>query len=162
MSRLFFLLSIISLGSACQTDVVYENTIPINVYGWNMADTLKFNLKIEDSAERYDLSLSVRHRDIYDYTNLYVKVISRLPNGEIKSEVVSLPLCDEAGKWLGKCAGDICFSRILLMKRTYYPIKGEYQFYVIHEMRQEKLRNLLDIGLRLEKSIKKVYLDEEV
>jgi hypothetical protein len=28
-------------------------------------------------------------------------------------------------------------------------------------MRQEKLKNLLDLGLRLEKSAKKVYSDEE-
>jgi hypothetical protein len=28
-------------------------------------------------------------------------------------------------------------------------------------MRQEKLKNLLDLGLRLEKSTKKVYSDEE-
>jgi gliding motility-associated lipoprotein GldH len=110
VNRLFFILIIISLCSACQTDVVYEKSIPVSAYGWKMTDTLKYNLEIEDSAQRYDLSLSVRHRDIYDYTNLYVKVITQLPNGEIKSEVVSLPLCDEGGKWLGKCAGDICFS----------------------------------------------------
>jgi hypothetical protein len=47
------------------------------------------------------------------------------------------------------------------MKRTYFPIKGTYNFCVIHEMRQEKLKNLLDLGFRLEKSAKKVYSDEE-
>lgn len=126
-----------------------------------MTDSLRYIVNIDDSMQRFDLSLGVRHRDIYDYTNLYVKVITKLPTGEVKSEVISLPLCDESGKWLGKCAGDICFARILLLKRTYFPIKGSYAFYVMHEMRQDKLKNILDISLRLEKSAKKVYSQDE-
>jgi gliding motility-associated lipoprotein GldH len=145
----------------CATDVVYEKSIPVNTYGWQINDSLKYTIDIADSTQRYDLSLAVRHRDVYDYTNLYVKIITKLPTGEIKSEVVSLPLCDETGKWLGKCAGDICFSRILLLKRTYFPVKGEYIFYVKHEMRVDELKNVLDLGLRIEKSAKKVYTDVE-
>ena len=151
----------LSLFIACDTDVVYEKSIPVNIYGWKISDSLKFEINVEDSAQRYDLSVAVRHRDIYDYTNLYVKITTILPTGEVKSEVVSLPLCDESGKWLGKCAGDICFSRILLLKRTYFPIKGQYSFYVKHEMRQDKLKNVLDLGLRLEKTAKKVYTEDE-
>jgi gliding motility-associated lipoprotein GldH len=151
----------LSLLIGCDTDVVYEKSNPVNTYGWHMTDSLRYIVNIDDSMQRFDLSLGVRHRDIYDYTNLYVKVITKLPTGEVKSEVISLPLCDESGKWLGKCAGDICFARILLLKRTYFPIKGSYAFYVMHEMRQDKLKNILDISLRLEKSAKKVYSQDE-
>jgi len=151
----------LSILIGCATDVVYEKSIPVNTYGWQINDSLKYTIDIADSTQRYDLSLAVRHRDVYDYTNLYVKIITKLPTGEIKSEVVSLPLCDETGKWLGKCAGDICFSRILLLKRTYFPVKGEYIFYVKHEMRVDELKNVLDLGLRIEKSAKKVYTDVE-
>lgn len=145
----------------CDTSVVYEKSIPVNTYGWRMTDSLHYEIDIQDSSQRYDLSVAIRHRDVYDYTNLYVKIITILPNGEVKSEVVSLPLCDESGKWMGKCAGDICFSRILILKRTYFPIKGTYRFYIIHEMRQEKLKNILDMSLRLEKSPPKIYTEDE-
>ena len=161
MRKLFYIFLVLSFLTACDTEVVYEKSIPVNTYGWKIADTLVYQIDIEDSAQRFDLSMAVRHRDVYDYTNLYVKIITKLPNGELKSELVSLPLCDESGKWLGKCAGDICFSRILLLKRTYFPLKGTYTFYIVHEMRQEKLKNILDIGLRLEKSPKKVYTEDE-
>lgn len=161
MRKLLYIFLILSFLTACDTEVVYEQSIPVNTYGWEMADTLIYQIAIQDSLQRYDLSMAVRHRDIYDYTNLYVKIITKLPNGELKSELVSLPLCDESGKWLGKCAGDICFSRILLLKRTYFPLKGIYTFHIVHEMRQEKLKNILDIGLRLEKSPKKVYKEDE-
>ena len=161
MIRAFLVFIGLSILIGCDTDVIYEKSIPVSAFGWQMDDSLKYVVDIHDSAQRYDLSLSVRHRDVYDYTNLYVKVFTKLPTGEVKSEVVSLPLCDESGKWLGKCAGDICFSRILLLKRTYFPVKGEYIFYVKHEMRQDKLKNVLDLGLRIEKSAKKVYTEDE-
>lgn len=161
MPRVILCFICLSILIGCATDVVYEKSIPVNTYGWQINDSLKYTIDIADSTQRYDLSLAVRHRDVYDYTNLYVKIITKLPTGEIKSEVVSLPLCDETGKWLGKCAGDICFSRILLLKRTYFPVKGEYIFYVKHEMRVDELKNVLDLGLRIEKSAKKVYTDVE-
>lgn len=159
--RWYSLILIGYLMLGCNTDVVYEKNLPVNAFGWNMADTLRYAISISDTAQRYDLSVALRHTDAFDYTNIYIKVISLIPNGEVKSEVISLPLCDETGKWLGKCSGDICFSRILLLKRTYFPIKGDYQFYIVHEMRQEKLKNILDLGLRLEKSPKKIYAEDE-
>lgn len=161
MIRLLLLFIGISLIVGCESNVIYEESKPVNTYGWHLCDSLQYSFDIQDSAQRYDLSVSVRHRDVYDYTNLYVKILTKLPSGEIKSEVVSLPLCDESGKWLGKCAGDVCFSRILLLSRTYFPIKGTYNFYIMHEMRQEKLKNILDLGLRLEKSAKKTYTEDE-
>ena len=161
MIRAFLVFISLSIFIGCDTNVIYEKSIPVSTFSWKIEDSLKYVVDIEDSSQRYDLSISVRHRDVYNYTNLYVKILTKLPSGEIKSEVVSLPLCDESGKWLGKCAGDICFSRILLLKRTYFPVKGEYTFYINHEMRQDQLKNVLDLGLRLEKSAKKLYTNDE-
>lgn len=144
----------------CQYDVLYEKNIPVNTYQWNILDTLRYDIEIKDSLQKYDLSISIRHRDQYDYTNLYINIHTLLPNGTTKSELVSLPLCDESGNWLGKCSGDICFSRILLMKKIQFPITGKYRFYITQEMRQQDLKNILDVGMRLEKSKKKIYTDD--
>jgi len=160
MKYCLYILILCTLYS-CQSDVVFEKNIPINTYNWEVTDTLKFEVDVEDTSSKYDLSLNVRHRDIYDFMNLYVKIITILPNGEKKNEVVSLPLCDDGGKWLGKCSGDICFSRIILMRKIIFPQKGNYQFLINQEMRQENLKNILDLGLRLEKSKKKVYKEED-
>ena len=141
--------------------MVYEENMPINTYQWDVTDTLRFNVYIEDTQSKYDLSLNVRHRDVYDFMNLYVKILTRFPDGKLSSDVISLPLCDETGKWLGKCSGDICFAKVILQKKMYFKSKGTYTFFINQEMRQERLQNILDIGLKVEKSKKKVYSDDE-
>ena len=161
MKYSFFICLTVCLFSGCQNEVVFEKNIPVSTFDWGLTDTLQYNVQIKDTISKYDISLAIRHRDIYEYLNLYVNIKTILPNGEIKSELVSLPLCDESGKWLGKCSGDICFSRILLLKKTVFSTPGNYTFLINHEMRQQSLKNVLDIGLRLTKSKKKVYSKDD-
>ncbi len=100
----------------------------------------KYEVVIDDTIEKYDFSVNVRHRDIYDFTNLYIKILTKFPNGESKTEVISLPLSDESGKWLGKCSGDVCFNRIYLMKKLRFQQKGTYKFYINQEMRHDRMK----------------------
>jgi gliding motility-associated lipoprotein GldH len=155
----FSILSFILIG--CQSDVLYEQNIPVNAFDWEVSDTLKYEINIDDTTEKYDLSVNIRHRDIYDYTNLYLKIQTMHPTGEVISQVISLPLSDEEGKWLGKCSGDICFNRVYLMKKIMFKSKGKYKFYINQEMRQDHLKNILDIGLKIEKSKQKKYSEVE-
>jgi gliding motility-associated lipoprotein GldH len=134
--------------------VVFEKNLPINCDGWRLDDSLVYEVKIDDIQQKYDLSINVRHRDIYEFMNLYVNIITRMPNNSIKKEIISLPLCDDGGKWYGNCSGDVCFQRMYLMKNVVFPIAGVYTFRINQEMRTEELRNLFDIGLRVEKSKK--------
>lgn len=156
---LFSILAIIFVG--CQSDVLYEQNIPVNAFDWEVTDTLNYEISIDDTAEKYDLSVNIRHRDIYDYTNIYLKIQTIHPTGVVTSQVISLPLSDDAGKWLGKCSGDICFNRVYLMKKIMFQHKGKYKFLINQEMRQDHLKNILDIGLKIEKAKRKNYKEIE-
>lgn len=152
----FTILVVLSLIlTGCQTEMIFEKNQPINCYGWKINDTIVFDVKIEDIHQKYDLSLNVRHRDVYEFMNLYLNVITLLPNNELKKEVISLPLCDDGGKWYGNCTGDVCFQRIYIMRKVAFPIAGTYSFRINQEMRTEELENLFDLGLRVEKSKKR-------
>lgn len=161
MKRVVYIMAFSFAIYGCQTGVLFEKNIPVNTFGWNLTDTLNYEVVIPDTLQKYDLSISLRHRDIYNYTNLYLTIITQLPTGEVKRELVSLPLCDEGGKWLGKCSGDVCYAHILLMKKIIFPRTGHYKFKIVHEMRQTELKNILDIGLRIEKSKKKIYTQDD-
>lgn len=159
--HLFYLIiALVFSLSSCQEELVYDVNIPVRVHGWDLNDTIKFEAEIMDTVEAYDLSLNIRHRDVYEYMNLYIKVNSTLPSGIQKTEVISLPLCDDAGKWFGKCAGDICFQRVGLMRRVKFPEKGTYKFAINHEMRIKEIPDILDLGLRIEKSINNNRVNE--
>lgn len=163
--RLWAIYSVIILGIVitygCQTDVVYERNIPINCDGWDVQDTLVYAIDIQDTAQRYDISVNIRHRDIYDFTNLYINVVTQMPNGQVKQEVISLPLADDAGHWYGSCTGDICFQRVYIMKKAVFSTPGTYTFRINQEMRTEELEDVFDMGLRIEKSKTKIYQKDE-
>lgn len=149
------------MSYGCQTDVLYEHNIPINCNGWNVEDTLVYSVNIQDTTQRYDISVNVRHRDIYEFMNLYVNVITQMPNNQVKQEVISLPLADDGGQWYGSCTGDICFQRVFIMKKATFSIPGVYTFRINQEMRTEELDDIFDMGLRIEKSQKKIYKKDE-
>lgn len=158
--RLVFILFALIMLLACNKDVVYEENMPVNCHGWQVEDTLIYSAKIKDTLQAYDLSVNIRHRDVYDYMNVYLKIETILPSGLHKVETISLPLCDDAGKWYGRCTGDICFNRLRIMQKVRFPEVGTYQFRIKHEMRVDALDNILDVGFRVEKSIQKQITNE--
>jgi gliding motility-associated lipoprotein GldH len=147
----------VSVIFGCDTDIVYEKNLPVNYGGWDIQDTLVYDCEVPDSNSQFDLSINIRHRDIFQYMNVYLNVLTILPSGTVKSQTISIPLCDDAGKWLGKCSGDICFQRVFIMRKFVFSEKGTYQFRVSHEMRMDELKDIFDLGLRLEKSKKRIH-----
>lgn len=144
----------------CKSNVVYEKNMPVLVSGWKMTDTLVYTIEVKDASKLYNLALNIRHRDVFDYMNFYIKFITIAPNNQVKENVISIPLSDDGGTWLGKCSGDICFYRTTILKKFKFEQNGKYIFRINQEMRKESLENLLDIGIRLEESPKKIYNEE--
>jgi gliding motility-associated lipoprotein GldH len=158
--RLIIGIVVIVTLQGCASNVVFEQNNPVNCHGWKMTDTLLYEVTVEDIQQKYDLSINIRHRDVYEFMNVYLNIETQMPNNRIKKEVISVPLCDDGGKWYGNCSGDICFQRVFLMKKLIFPATGKYVFRINQEMRTEELPNILDVGVRLEKSIKKVMKED--
>lgn len=143
--------------TGCENEVLYDYNQPINCYGWKLGDTLVYEVKIKDIDKKYDISLNIRHRDVYEFMNIYLNIITLLPDNSVKQGVISVPLCDDGGQWYGRCTGDICFQRLYIMKKIVFPVPGKYIFKINHEMRVNELCNLFDLGVRVEQSKKKLY-----
>lgn len=158
---IFLSLILFSVFLSCNQEVKYERNIPVNAFGWSLDDTVQYIVDVDDTLKPYDLFVNIRHRDIYRYMNIYVRIISIFPDGYEKNEVVSVPLCDEGGRWYGKCAGDICSQRVRIMKRLKFEQKGKYVFKINHEMRVNELNNILDVGLMINEHEKKEYVKED-
>jgi gliding motility-associated lipoprotein GldH len=75
-----------------------------------------------------------------------------MPDGTQKVDIVSMYLSEEDGTWKGLCSGDVCMYSTLIFSRFRFEQTGTYQILIKHEMRQNKLKNLLDLGLKLEKA----------
>jgi gliding motility-associated lipoprotein GldH len=146
----------------CQNDAVYEEFKPLSINGWDLHDTLDFQFEIKDISKKYNLYINVRHRDLFEYQNFYIKTFTQFPSGRIKEDILSIPLSNEAGEWIGKCTGDVCFYRAPIISRFKFEEPGTYHIRLKHEMRVNDLENMIDVGLKLEEAPKLKIEKEEI
>ena len=83
------------------------------------------------------------------YSNLFVFLTYRFPNGKSRVDTVECTLADERGRWRGSGFGDLVDQRFMLNQGVQFPLKGRYGLEVKHGMRQDPLPSVANIGLRL-------------
>lgn len=95
----------------------------------------------------------VRHTDAFNYNNLWVKIRSKGPGDSTAStQQFDLPLANQ-NKWTGTGMDDIFEHRILLSKKPIrFPRSGQYEFTLEHIMRENPLEDIMNVGIRLEKT----------
>ena len=60
-------------------------------------------------------------------------------------------MADASGKWFGSGLGDILDNPILFKRNLQFPAAGDYQFEIQHAMRQDTVKEIYDVGLRISK-----------
>jgi len=144
----FFLVS-------CQTIDLYEKTAGIPGHSWKSSFKPTFTFVIKDTASAYQLYVTIRHTDRYNYNNIYIHLTTKQP-GRDSAQTARYDLTlgtDESG-WLGTGMDDIYEHRIPLTPvGTDFRFRepGEYHFTIEQVMREDPLENVLNVGLRIEK-----------
>lgn len=156
-TRIIFLLALYSLlaVSSCQTIDLYEKTASIPGHSWKSSFTPRFTFIIKDTASAYQLYVTFRHKDSYNYNNIYIRLRTKQPGQDsTQSALYDLKLgTDEAG-WLGTGMDDIYEHRIPLTPAgTDFRFRkpGEYTFTIAQVMREDPLEQVMNVGLRIEK-----------
>ena len=86
----------------CSEPPVLAETRDINLVGWESAESAVFHWDIQDTLRRHDVLLDIRHSQTYPYSNLYVFLTYRFPNGKSRVDTVECTLADERGRWRGR------------------------------------------------------------
>ena len=89
----------------------------------------------------------------YGYNNIWIRGSVQEPGDTAtKSQQYDLKLASDEQGWLGKGMDDIFEHRILIQERTRFRRSGEYRFTFEQIMREDPLQNVMNIGLRIEKT----------
>ncbi len=147
---LFF--GVIFLLSSCNSNVVYSKYQSFNDNEWYAKDKAVFDLDITDTVTLNNISLMVRHADAYPYSNLFVFVTTKYPDGKTLTDTMEVILADAKGKWQGSGAGDIFDFKVPIKNNVRFPLKGKYQFTFEQGMRVDPLPLIMDFGFEIEKS----------
>lgn len=134
--------------SCGRTDVYNEfNTLPKN--GWFKRDVQRFTPEVPDTVNRYDVYLSLRHNGDYTYRNLWLFVSYNDEGGVLKTDTVNCELADEFGRWSGGGWGSYYQQEVLLNDDFRFSGEKEHVFTVQQAMRDDRIRGISDVGIRI-------------
>jgi gliding motility-associated lipoprotein GldH len=151
---LIFAVAAFALLTGC-TDpnrIIDENTSIVN-HNWSYGNKVKYNVDIQNPTVGYNLYLNVRVTANYKYSNMFVLVYQS--GGAFKKTTATryeIKLASPTGEWLGKGSGSMYGYQVSFKTNYRFPAKGKYHFEIEQNMRDNPLRAVSDVGLRVEKA----------
>ncbi len=150
--RIGILTMLLGLVYACENpDAVTEVNKEIANRNWTYIDKVRIPVKVEDITVSYALYLNLRHTTNYKYSNIFVLIHETGPGMKKKTERKEFKLAYPDGEWLGSGSGNLYSYQLPLNAKMQFPRKGTYIFEIEQNMRDNPLREISDVGLRLEK-----------
>ncbi len=134
---------------------IFEKDVPIPRQEWesNFKPQIRFDVKDADTSSLYNVYLVLRHSDAYNYNNIWIQGTVLEPgDSTARSERYDLLLAANEKGWLGSGMDDIFEHRILIQPRTRFRKPGTYSFTLEQIMRQDPLKHVLNVGVRVEKA----------
>ncbi len=147
-----FFLSIVLFFTSCDSKRIFEENIEIPDNLWNVDSIVKLQVDITDTTTPTNFYVNVRNSEGYPYSNLYLFIRTKFPNGQQSDDTLECILADEKGQWLGSGMGDIYDNQIPFKRNVRFPVSGTYTFELRHGMRINDLPLIMDVGLRIEKA----------
>ena len=136
---------------ACDTSVVFQKQQAIPGEGWHFRDSIAFEVHIEDTTSLHKMYVDVRNATDYGYSNLFLFLDIRFPDGTTLRDTLECTLADRRGNWEGSGVGNLRFNRFLFRDDVWFPEQGTYHFILYQGMREDVLPGIADVGLRIER-----------
>lgn len=149
LSAVMLVLFMAFLMGSCQNKAVLDQSLAVDQHGWSSRKMAHFEVPIKDTLSTYSFFIHIRHLENYRYSNLYVFLHTRFPNGTATRDTIECVLAKPDGEWLGKSSGSLRENKILLNGVLRFPVAGTYSFDIEQAMREQALEGIHDIGLRI-------------
>jgi gliding motility-associated lipoprotein GldH len=144
-----FLLLMLFIG--CKYKGIYEQSFDIPQGEWGKGRIVRLDIPVTDTINGHNIFIEIRNTNDYPYSNLFLFITTYSPNGANKRDTVEIPLADEKGKWLGRGLGGILSNEINFKHNVRFPVSGNYKIEVVQGMRDEVLKGIMDVGIRVER-----------
>jgi gliding motility-associated lipoprotein GldH len=148
---IIFFLSFCFLFSSCSEEHFYEKSFSFKENKWSQDEKPSFVVEIQDTSVAYDFILTLRNTTNYEYSNIWLFLNTKTPDGQKAREPFELKITDPNGAWIGKKSGTIVENQ-LLFKRRKLPLSGKYYFTLEQGITKEVINELLDVSLVVEKA----------
>lgn len=135
---------------SCNTIDLYEKTVSIQKHQWSSSYKPGFSFIINDSSALYQVYFVIRHKEKYNYNNIWINLYSQPPGDTLHKAAYELKLATNEKGWLATGMDDIYEHRIKLTDAIKLKA-GEYKFEIENIMREDPLMHVMSVGIRVEK-----------
>ena len=136
--------------TACTSSNFNKRTV-IPDAEWAQENRVAFDVPIDDTISGYVFGIGLRHLENYRYSNLFVFLHTKMPNGNVTHDTIECTLATPEGRWIGKSSGSMRDLLVPLNGNLRFPLSGTYHFEIEQAMREPVLKGISDIGLYIEK-----------
>ena len=151
LARALLATIMVMLAMASCTSNSFNKRTVIPEAEWRPEDRIAFDVDIDDTLSGYVFGIGLRHLENYRYSNLFVFLHTRMPNGNVTHDTIECTLATPEGRWIGKGSGSMRDLLVPLNEGLRFPLTGTYHFEIEQAMREPVLRGISDIGLYIEK-----------
>jgi gliding motility-associated lipoprotein GldH len=138
------------LCAACDSNLIYEENFSVDNNEWHKDDIKTFKFDIEDTLSPLNLYINMRTTTDYEFSNIYLFLYSDYPDGYSDKDTLEFIIAKPNGEWLGENSGTVVENKVLISKGGRFSTKGEYNFRIEHAMREDVLKEIIDVGFRVE------------
>ncbi|MBN3034327.1 MAG: gliding motility lipoprotein GldH [Bacteroidales bacterium] len=136
---------------ACHSGRMYEEYQHISGEIWYPDQPVSFTTEIRDTLFPHMFYINIRNTTSYRYSNLFLFIGIRYPDGKRSRDTVECILASPDGRWLGSGMGNVRNLQVLLKRDVIFPSAGTYTFTLQQAMRDTALQGIADIGIRIER-----------
>lgn len=137
---------------ACDSKRIAEQWVDIPANGWMKDSVCVFTATLTDTTQFVDLQVGIRNANTYPYSNLWMFISIISPQNEMHTDTFQVNLASPSGKWFGTGWGNLYTVMAPYRSDLRFLEPGAYTFQIKQGMRQDVLKGISNVGLRIEKS----------
>lgn len=151
-NRALLLLAVVPFFSACiDNDAIVDTNHAIIGSNWSYINKVKIPVQIADESAEYSLFINLRHTGDYKYSNIFLLIHQVGPEGKRITERKEFKLANPDGEWLGSGSGNLYSYQLPYKEALKFSKKGNHVFEIEQNMRDNPLKEITDVGIRLER-----------
>jgi gliding motility-associated lipoprotein GldH len=138
--------------ASCDHRQVFDQYREIGNSVWHKDSIITFTVPVTDTLENHNLLIQIRNETSYRFSNLWLFIRITEPDGTVDKDTFEVVLADPSGRWLGDGFGGLKTRQAIYRRNVTFPSSGNFVISIGHGMRDELLKGIHDVGLRVEKA----------
>ena len=134
---------------ACNSDIVYENSVRVANPIWYADSVARFDIEIADTTLAYQSGILISNSGDYTYQNLWLFVTEIAPDSTIICDTIQYFLADGYGRWLGSGIGSLYTNIYYYKEDLHYSQEGVYTYEIRQGMREDELKGIVNMGMQI-------------